>query len=234
MTNTTLRAYLDELKLLLEQEALEEVMGHCRHILQHFPKNVETYRILGRALLEKNRHQEAGDVFERVLSAVPDDFVSHLGLSAVSEAVGQIPRAIWHLERAHEQEPNNTALRDELKRLYERQDGAAPERLQMTLGGLAYTYYRSKLYEQAVTELKHALDQMPDRGDLLVLLANAYWDTERPVEAAETALQLLGILPNSLQGNRIVAAVWLKAGRPSDAAPFVSRLEQLDPYLAWQ
>src|SRR5258708_30269470 len=120
MTNTTLRAYLDELKLLLEQEALEEVMGHCRHILQHFPKNVETYRILGRALLEKNRHPEAGDVFQRVLSALPDDFVSHLGLSAFNEATGQIPQAIWNLERAHEQEPNNTALRDEIKRLYER------------------------------------------------------------------------------------------------------------------
>ena len=53
--NTTLRAYLDELNLLLEQEALEEVIGHCRHILQHFPKNVETYRLLGRALLEKGR-----------------------------------------------------------------------------------------------------------------------------------------------------------------------------------
>src|SRR5258708_269940 len=137
MTNTTLRAYLDELKLLLEQEALEEVMGHCRHILQHFPKNVETYRILGRALLEKNRHQEAGDIFQRVLSAVPEDFVSHLGLSAVGEEAGQLPHAIWHLERAQEQEPSNGALRDELKRLYERQDGSAPDRLQMTFGGLA-------------------------------------------------------------------------------------------------
>src|SRR5215475_14086408 len=99
MVDTTLKAYIADLKLLLEQEALEEVMGHCRHILQHFPKNVETYRILGRALLEKNRHPEAGDLFQRVLSSLPDDFVSHLGMSAVSEATGQIPEAIWHLER---------------------------------------------------------------------------------------------------------------------------------------
>src|SRR5579872_5980070 len=104
MTNTTLRAYLDELKLLLEQEALEEVMGHCRHILQHFPRNIETYRILGRALLEKNRYNEAGDVFQRILSAVPEDFVAHLGLSAVNEEGGAIPEAIWHMERAQEQE----------------------------------------------------------------------------------------------------------------------------------
>ena len=119
MADTTLKAYIAELKLLLEQEALEEVMGHCRHILQHFPKNVETYRFLARALLEKNRHQEAGDVFQRVLSALPDDFVSHLGLSAVAEEAGQLPLAIWHLERAYEQEPNNGALRDEIKEFEE-------------------------------------------------------------------------------------------------------------------
>src|SRR5512142_544312 len=107
MVNTTLRAYLDELNLLLEQEALEEAIGHCRHILQHFPKNVETYRLLGRALLEKGRHDEAADVSQRVLSALPDDFVSHLGLSSVAEEKNQIPTAIWHLERAYEQDPNN-------------------------------------------------------------------------------------------------------------------------------
>src|SRR5215203_2743012 len=122
MVNTTLRGYVEELKLLLEQEALEEVMGHCRHILQHFPKNVETYRLLGRALLDKNRHQEAGDVFQRVLSALPNDFIAHLGMSSISEEQGQLPAAIWYLERAYEQEPNNAALQDEIKRLTEKRD----------------------------------------------------------------------------------------------------------------
>src|SRR5438132_11228620 len=100
--NTTLRAYLDELKLLLEQEALEEVIGHCRHILQHFPKNVETYRLLGRALLEKARYEEAGDVFQRVLSAVPEDIVSHLGMSSVSEEICDIAGTIEHCDMSYD------------------------------------------------------------------------------------------------------------------------------------
>ena len=234
MADTTLKAYIAELKLLLEQEALEEVMGHCRHILQHFPKNVETYRFLARALLEKNRHQEAGDVFQRVLSALPDDFVAHLGLSAVAEEAGQLPLAIWHLERAYEQEPNNGALRDEIKRLYEKRDGVAPERLQVTLGGLAHSYVRGRLYEQAVSELNKALTQMPDRVDLQLLLTQVLWESDRPVEAAEAALKALDQLPDSIEANRIMAMLWLNASRPSDAAPFVSRLDQLDPFLAWK
>src|SRR5258708_5570136 len=231
--NTTLRAYLDELKLLLDQEALEEVMGHCRHILQHFPKNVETYRLFGRALLEKTRYGEAADMFQRVLSALPDDFVSHLAMSAVAEEEGQLPAAIWHLERAYELETNNSALRDEIKRLMERRDGAAPDRVELTRGGLAHIYAKSRMYDQAETELDGALAQMPERVDLRLLLAEVLWDSDHPVEAANAALRTLEHLPNSIDANRIMASLWLKAGRPSDAAPFIARLEQLDPFLAW-
>src|SRR5258708_26761529 len=231
--NTTLRAYLDELKLLLEQEALEEVMGNCRHILQHFPKNVEAYRFFGRALLEKTRYAEAADMFQRVLSALPDDFVSHLAMSAIAEEDGQFPAAIWHLERAYELEGNNTALRDEIKRLTERRDGMAPDRIELTRAGLAHIYARSRLYDQARGELQGALAQMPEPVDLLLLLANVLWESDHPVEASNAALQALENLPNSLEANRIMASLWLKAGRPSDAAPFIARLDQLDPFLAW-
>src|SRR5258708_12627774 len=189
--NTTLRAYLDELQQLLEQEALEEVMGHCRHILQHFPKNVETYRLLGRALLDKSRPDEAGDVFQRVLSALPDDFIAHLGLSGIAEESGQLPAAIWHLERAYEQEPNNAALRDEIKRLVEKRDGQPAPRIQLTRGGLAHTYANRRMYDQAITELQSALEQMPEPIDLQLLLASVLWESERPVESSDVALKLL-------------------------------------------
>ncbi len=234
MVNTTLRAYLDELNLLLEQEALEEVIGHCRHILQHFPKNVETYRLLGRALLEKARHDEAGDVFQRVLSALPDDFVSHLGLSGVAEERGDIPTAIWHLERAYEQEPNNMALQGELKRLYERRDGSTPDRIQLTPSALVRIYAKGRLYEQAVTELRNALQQAPDRVDLLLLQSDILWNNDRLVEAGEVALRVLEKLPNSIEANKLLASLWLKSGRPSDAQPFLTRLAQLDPFLTWE
>ncbi len=234
MVNTTLRAYLDELNLLLEQEALEEVIGHCRHILQHFPRNVEAYRLLGRTLLEKGRHDEAGDVFQRVLSALPDDFVSHLGLSSVAEEHGDVPTAIWHLERAYEQEPNNMALQGELKRLYERRDGNAPDRIQLTPGALVRIYVKGRLYEQAINELRTALQHTSNRVDLQLLQADVLWNSDHPVEAGEVALHVLEKFPNCVAANRLLASLWLRSGRPSEAEPFISRLEQLDPFLAWE
>ena len=73
----TLREYLDELGRMLEQDAPTEVISHCRYILQHFPQNVDTYRLLGKALLQKGHQEnrdeyfsEAAEVFRRVLGAV--------------------------------------------------------------------------------------------------------------------------------------------------------------------
>ncbi|HVO44662.1 MAG TPA: tetratricopeptide repeat protein [Aggregatilineales bacterium] len=234
MATTTLRAYLDELDVLLRNEALEEVVGHCRHILQHFPKNIETYRILGRALLKRRQYDEADDVFQRVLSAIPDDYVSHRGLCTVAEEKGQLASAISHLERAFEQTPNDGQLQDLLKQLYERRDGKAPASIPMTRGALARVYVKSELYDQAITELQAALGQNTNRTDLWLLLATSLWHNQRKIEAGEAALQVLDSLPDALEANHILAALWLESGRPSDAREYVSTMEQLDPFLAWR
>ncbi len=183
---TTLRAYLDELEKLLDQEALEETIGQCKYILQKFPKNLEVYRLLGRALLGKGRHQEAGDVFERILSAVPNDYVSHISMSEIYQEQDALPQATWHMERAYEQEPNNAILQDELKRLYQSQTGETPERIQLTRGALALLYAKGQLYEQATGELQAALAQQPDRYDLMLLLADTLWNNAHPVEAGKS------------------------------------------------
>ena len=123
MSTTTLRAYIREIDSLIEQEQLDEAIAHSRYILQTFPKYVECYRLLGKAYLEAKRFGDAADIFQRVLSAVPDDFVSHIGMSIVREDEGNLDSAIWHMERAFETNPANPAIQQELKRLIGRRDG---------------------------------------------------------------------------------------------------------------
>src|SRR5262249_25004196 len=66
------------------------------------------------------------------------------------------------------------------------------------------------------------------------LMAQCFWNSGQEVDAGETAMRVLETLPDSVEANRILAALWFKYSRPSDAAPFITRLEQLDPFLAWQ
>jgi tetratricopeptide (TPR) repeat protein len=176
----TLRAYLNDVSRLLERGAATEAISHCRYILQHFPRNAETYRLLAQALLQKAQDQdveslfaEAAEVFQRVLGALPNDYVAHLGLSEICEHDGQLDQAIWHMERAYEQIPGNQMLQDALRGLYAKRDGEkkAPEKIHLTRGALARQYVNGQLYDQALIELRHALEQFPSRIDLQVMLA---------------------------------------------------------------
>jgi tetratricopeptide (TPR) repeat protein len=238
----TLRAYLNELESMVENESPTEVVSHCRYLLQHYPQNVATYRLLGKALLRKGHNEglpehfvQAADVFQRVLSVVPDDAIAHIALSEIREQEGALGQAIWHLERAQDQLPGNAVLNDALHRLYSQQTGrerGSTGKLQLTRGALARQYANSQLYDQAILELRYALQSTPGRVDLQILLAKLLWESQHQLEAGEVAVEILKTLPYCLEANALMARLWLAYGRPSDAQPYLDQVEALDPYAA--
>ncbi len=233
MPEVTLRAYGREIDQLIEREKLEEAIAHCRHILQTYPKHLETYRLLGKAYLEAKRYGDAADIFQRVLSAVPDDFVAHIGMAIVREDEGNLDAAIWHMERAFETNPSNPAIQQEMKRLIGRRDGLEPHKVRLTRGALARMYAHGELFPQAIAELRSALQEDPERPDLQVLLAEMYWRTEQRDEATSIANQVLTKLPYCMEANRILAANLQARDRVEEAALYHRRLAGLDPYAAF-
>ena len=92
------------------------------------------------------RWDEGREALRRVLSVIPDDYAAHLGLSEANERMDRADEAIWHLERALEQRPNDKDLIDALRGLYrtisprrksqdstDRRGGRAPEFAQREL-----------------------------------------------------------------------------------------------------
>ena len=185
MAEIALRTYVDEIDLQIDNGQIDEAIAHSHHILQKYPKFVDAYRLLGKALIEKGRHQDAADIFQRVLSVEPDDFVSHVGMSIVREDDGSLGASIWHMERAYEVQPANIAIQEELKRLFAKRDGNEPPRIRLTRGALARLYMKGQLHPQSVAELRAALSSDADRQDLKSLLAEALWEDQQRVEAAE-------------------------------------------------
>jgi tetratricopeptide (TPR) repeat protein len=233
LAEITLRAYVKEIDDLVEHEQLDEAIAHSRHILETYPKHLDTYRLLGKAYLEAKRYGDAADLFQRVLSAIPDDFVAHIGMSIVREDEGNLDASIWHMERAFETNPANPAIQQELRRLIGKRDGLEPHKVRLTRGALARMYAHGELYPQAIAELRSALQEDPDRPDLQVLLANLYWRTDQKEPAAEVAQQILTKLPFCRDANRIAAGFQQGAGRTDEAAPLHRRLAALDPYAAF-
>lgn len=236
MARVSLRIYNREIEGLIEQGQLDEAIAHCLHILKTYPKHLETYRLLGKAYLEGKRYAEAADIFGRVLSAVPDDFVSHVGLSIIHDDAGRPVEAAWHMERAFERQPSNAAVQAELQRLYARRDGQAPAKIRMTRGALAHMYVQGELYAQAIGEIRAVLAasrEDPPRADMQVLLARAYFRNGQKVEASEVCSALLKRLPYCLDANRILTEILPGTGRAENTQVYRQRVQALDPYAAF-
>jgi cytochrome c-type biogenesis protein CcmH/NrfG len=230
MAKIALRVYNNEINDLIDHGQIEEAIAHCRHILETYPKHVDTYRLLGKSYLEEQRYGDAGDILQRVLSSIPEDFISQVGMSIIREDEGNLDTAIFHMERAFEVQPSNHAIQDELKRLYGRRDGIEPPKIRLTRGALARMYAHGNLYDLAIAELLAALSEDPQRYDLMVLLAKMYFQADKKIEAAETCTKILEKLPYCLEANRLLTNILESSNRQADAKGYKSRWEELDPY----
>ena len=232
MPNISLREYNREIERLIDNQKFDEAIAHCRYILQTFPKHIDTYRLLGRAYLEAQQFNEADDIFQRVLSSIPDDFVSHLGMSVVREEHQDLNIAIWHMERAYDVQPSNTSVQRELRRLYGLRDEVEPAKIHLTQGALARMYLKGDLYPQAISELRAALAEDPHRTDLQALLARAFFLAGQKVEAVETCGALVTKLPYCLEANHVLQEVLPETERADEAETYRERVIALDPYAA--
>ena len=227
MAQITLSKYLRLIDELIDESRLAEAVAHSRHLLEQHPRHIDTYRRLGKALLEQGDYAGAVDIFQRVLSAMPADFVAHAGLAIVHKAGDRWKQALWHMERAFEVEPYNAAIRTELQELYGRRDGLAPARVELTRGALARLYVKGGLYQQAILELREMLAEEPERVDLKLLLAEAHWRAEERVEAAEQCEAILELLPDCIDAHAMLADIMLATGDTGSAMPHLERLQAL-------
>ena len=233
MAKIPLRSYIKDVENLIERGEVDKAISHAKNILKTFPKHIETYRLLGKAYLESQRYSEATDILQRVLSVVPDDFVSQIGVSIIREDEGDLDAAIWHMERAYEVQPFNPAVQEELRRLYGRRDGIEPPKIRLTRGALVRMYARGELYPQAIAETRAALAEDSQRLDLQVLLARLYFLNGQKVEATEVCSSLISKLPYCYEANLILTDVLPGTSRAEDARTFQQRLYALDPYAAY-
>jgi tetratricopeptide (TPR) repeat protein len=233
MAIISLRAYNREIEGMIDNGQLDEAVAHCRHILATFPKHIASYRLLGKAHLEQQRISDATDIFQRVLSAIPDDFISNVGMSIIREDENNLDASIWHMELAYEAQPANIAIQDELRRLYGRRDGMQPPKVRLTRGALARMYAKGGLFDQAIAELRAAIAEDPNRPDLQLLLAQMLYQTSQRVEAVDAAMNILKKMPLCLEANRLLA-VCLPDAEGSDKVKNSRQIViSMDPYYAF-
>ncbi|MCE1253306.1 MAG: tetratricopeptide repeat protein [Anaerolineae bacterium] len=232
MTKTNLRAYNREIESLIDQNNINEAITHCKYILKLFPKHVDTYRLLGKAYLESRHYSDAADLFLRVLSVIPDDFIAQIGMSIIREDEANLDAAIWHMERAFEAQPSNAAIQEELRRLYGRRDGVQPPKVRLTRGALVRMYARGELYPQAIAEAKVCLSEDPSRIDIEILQARMHYICNQKTEAADVCNRIISRLPFCFEANQILFDI-LPENAQEERKVYQQRLFAINPYCAY-
>ena len=225
--NTTLQALLNQAERLVRAEAYKEAIALCHAILRRYPRCARCYRILGEAYLGQGEHEEAANLFRRVLGVDPEDPIAYAGLGLIFEERGLLQEAIWQMERAFELAPGRDELRHELGRLYAQR--GSPAEVQLTRGALARLYARGGLWDKAIGELRDLLAREPYRLDLQVALARSLWRAKRRPEAAALAQAILEQAPNCLVARLILGTFWCQEGRDGEGRTVLQVAQELDP-----
>ena len=233
MTKINLRSYNREIESALENGEFEEAIFNCRHILHFFPKHVATYQILAKAYLENAQFLEAKDIFQRVLSAIPDEFVANVGISVILEYEGDINEALWYMLRAFDIKPANTLVQNEIRRLYQKRDGIYPAKIQLTRTALARLYLKGGHFPQAVAELDILQNEDPENIIIQILKARVLNKSGKTEETKVVCLKILSQLPFSYVANQLLVDNAVKADQSYQDLEYFQRLKSLDPYIGY-
>jgi len=213
---------------MLEEARYIEAFAHLRHLLEEYPRHLEAYYLLGKMMLDAGLPMLAQDMFRRVLNADPEHLLARIGLGIAHQQLDDNKAALWNLERAFELDPGNEELADEIRKLRGKFSGIEPDYVPLSHAGMARLYLKGDLYSRAATELRHILDEHPERVDLKLALAEAYWRDGQIVQAADKCQDLLKELPYCLKANLILGTLWLKSGQ-EEGRRYLERAQTIDP-----
>lgn len=228
MAEILLHDAIQDMRADLGAGRLSSALERGRHILQFYPKHIETYLVLAQVCLKSGDLANAQDLLRRVLSSDPENVIALAGMALISEAQEKSDEALWYIERAYEIAPSNDELRGELLRLREQFYGTAPARIELTSGALARVYARQGQYAQAINEFRRLLRNDSKRYDARVALAEALYRAGRNDEAAQIAQAVMADAPYALKPNLILGALWTENQVP-EGQQFLQRAHQLDP-----
>jgi tetratricopeptide (TPR) repeat protein len=240
---------LDSEKVLnaLRAGELDVAESLCRESLVSQPGNVENLRLLGHALVEQRRFEEAETQFKLAIGHAPDFAPLAAELGSVLAKQHKYDEAVPHYETAIRLDPELTSAykglgqalaavgrgveADEAFEVYlERNPDLGP----VTEGG---EHMRAGREEEAIEHFRQALRRNPDNIDAMRFLAAVYMKQERKLRDAEALLlRVTELAPDFAAGWLDLANCYTKLAKRMDAIEAYKRATKLEPRngFAWE
>lgn len=223
MAEIQLASLAAEAREAIDSEDLARAADACRRAILRFPRWVEGYWLLGHILVESGYVPQARSCFEAVASAMPDDPRAYQGLADAADQQHDIATAVAGLTRALEVGEDSQSVLAELRRLQQQAGYVVGDTV--TNARVAHARLVAGQYEEADVAAERALQDEPDRLDLLVVQAVARLFGGDRAGSEKVCRQLLDLSPDCLKALAILR--YLVPGEAT--AAMVADLDALDP-----
>ena len=161
-------------RFISEKEPVRAV-NLLRGAIEKTPDNARYHFLLGAALVQLNRRDEAIRAYEKVVSLSPDWLDGYIRLGALLESKGRDKDAIALYEKAGQLDLNDTEMKIRIAKLHRSRE-------------------RNKTAHEILVNL---LKENPRSSRVLVELGVFLWETGKPKDSKKVFLQVLEIDKNS-------------------------------------
>lgn len=213
------RNHLTKAREHYKRKEFDRARHHLDKVVEAGGAYADVYNMLGVI------HHDAGDLprarehFETALRINPNYTEAILNLTVTYNEVGRYDDAKKLMEHLGEAEAAGTS----------RLEPFAKGKIANLHADVSQAYYDVGLLEQAITEMRKAIDLCPDFADLRVRLGNLLTESNRRDEALAQYEQAVRIKPDYLQARIHLGIAYHKKGRRNDAVACWRAVVEKDP-----
>lgn len=214
-------------RLALRLGQTEYALAVAQHLLRHVPGHLEGRTLLAQAYLEAGQSARAAREFELLLRLDPECLEAQAGLGVLARRLGNLQEALRRLTVAWELDPSREESRSALARI-RRQAGAWPEFPELTPAAAARLHLLAGQPLEALPLLAQALRREPDRLDLRLSRAEAWWRVGEHRRALGATAELLQAAPQCLKAKLLRADLLLGHKDPLAGAALLHEAQGQD------
>lgn len=196
--------------LLYRLKRGEEALPYFRRVVVLNPKMSEAFLMLGLTHLQLTRYEAAVETFKEGLVRNPDNADLHFNLGTAYDKMGRLDELIFEMEEAIRLDPKHADALNYLGYTYAERDmrlGEAVVLIQKALeikpqngyylDSLAWAYFKLGRNQEALAEMKRAVDVVPDDPTFFEHLGDIYLTQNLLSDAREAWMRALELDPKN-------------------------------------
>ena len=246
--------------IVLDEMGSPEALSFYEQSIAQKPDYSATHLRYADSLFQAKRFEEASKEFNLTLNTDKSSSNAYVGLARIALTTGNLDSARSNLEKAVQANPKHGEVHGLLSEVYRRlnlQEDSNRElqlsqqlpkkkplqdKLELELIGEGVSSYWYELrgrayldqgyYEDAIKELKLAVQYSPSDSRLLSTLGAAYLQSRNYDEAAQQLQASLALNPNSVNAMNNLATAFFEMGKTDEAILWLKKAIQKEPSFA--